>query len=86
MSSSGDHARWDPATQGVGRIRVGGVTVDVMPVDVMAALWTRSCDGFLYLVKGIAHIRSDAYSRQQVPGGLTRDSFPRWAGLRGGSR
>ena len=34
----------------------------------------------------IAHIRSDAYSRQQVPGGLTRDSFPRWAGLRGGSR
>ena len=44
------------------------------------------CDNLLYKDQGIAHIRSDTYSRQQVPGGLTRDSFPRWAGLRGGSR
>jgi len=64
MSSSGDHSRWDPATQGVGRIRVGGVTVDVMSVDVMATLWTRSCDGFLYLVKldvGSGHRRLDPH-------------------------
>jgi len=77
MSSSGDHARWDPATQGVARIRVEGVTVNVMPVDVMAALWTRSCEGFLYLVKGLTHIRSDAYSRQQLTPHLNWDSFPR---------
>ena len=73
MSSSGDHSRWDPATQGVGRIRVEGVTVNVMPVDVMAALWTRSCDGFLYLVKGSM---SDPGIAASIPTGLPLDPAP----------
>jgi len=42
------------------------VTVNVMPVDVMAALWTRSCEGFLYLVKSMSDPRFTA----SIPTGL----------------
>jgi hypothetical protein len=38
---------------------------------------SKVCDNFLYEDQGLTHIRSDAYSRQQLTPHLNWDSFPR---------